>query len=153
MTDAIHQMFQRAAERCGDRYVLTSMNRYLSSLWLAADDIDGARRMVTGATWVPPTNVYHVQHWYEMEANTEIAIYGDTVKTELDSLDAMFDALDKSVMPRLTTVHAMAIGLRGRVALRLGGSEGVRVHDPRRQERRDVLGKHDEPRNERSDAV
>ena len=121
-----HEKYIAQAERTGDRYVLTSMNRYLSSLWLADDDIDGARRMVSEATWVPPTNVYHVQHWYEMEAHTEIAIYGDTIKSEMETLEPMFQALERSLTVRITTVKAMALGLRGRVALRLGGSDGIK---------------------------
>ncbi len=115
------------AERCGDRYVLTSMNRYCSALQLGADDPAGARAMVDGATWVLPTTVFHVQHWYELEARTEIALYAGTIEQDLPVLEALFAGLDRSVLLRVQTVRALSLWLRGRIALRLGAPDAQRT--------------------------
>ncbi len=115
------------AERRGDRYVLTTMNRYCSALQLAADDPDGARQMIESATWVLPTTVFHVQHWYELEARAELALYAGTIATELPSFEPMFGGLERSVLLRVQTVRALSLSLRGRIALALGGAEAPRA--------------------------
>jgi len=112
--------YVEAAERRGDRYVVTSMNRYCSLLWLAADDPDTARRIVADATWMLPNLSFHTQHWYELDARSEIAMYSNTVERDMAEIAPLFDGLDSSVLLRVTTVHAMAFWLRGRLALCLG---------------------------------
>jgi hypothetical protein len=114
----LREEYVEDAERRGDRYVVTSMNRYCSPLWLAADDPDGARRMLADAKWMLPNlGTFHTQHWYEVDARSEIAIYDGTVERDLPELAALFKGLEKSVLLRLTTVRAMAFSLRGRLAL------------------------------------
>ncbi len=113
----LREEYVEDAERRGDRYVATSMNRYCSSLWLAADDPDGARRMLTDAKWMLPTLGFHTQHWYELDARAEIAMYDHTVEQDLPELQPLFDGLETSVLLRLSTVRAMALWLRGRLAL------------------------------------
>jgi len=109
-----------AAERRGDRYVVTSMNRYCVSVWLAEDDPDTARRIVADAKWMLPNISFHTQHWYELDARAEIAMYANTVERDMPEIATLFDGLDSSVLLRVTTVHAMAFWLRGRLALCLG---------------------------------
>jgi predicted Ser/Thr protein kinase len=123
----IREEYVADGERCGDRYVVTSMNRYCSALWLAADDPAGARRLVDGASWVPPTSAFHNQHWYELEARGEIAIYDGTVAADLPVLEQLFAGLERSVLLRVTTVRALSLWLRGRLALRLGGTDGAKL--------------------------
>ena len=113
----LREEYVEDAERRGDRYVATSMNRYCSSLWLADDDPDGARRMLTDAKWMLPTLGFHTQHWYELDARAEIAMYDHTVERDLPELQPLFDGLETSVLLRLSTVRAMALWLRGRLAL------------------------------------
>ena len=115
------------AERRGDRYVLTSMNRYCNSLWLAADDPAEARRRVDDASWVPPASAFHVQHWYELEARGEIAIYEGSVAADRDKLESLFDGLEHSVLLRIQTIRALALWLRGRLGLVDGDADGARV--------------------------
>jgi hypothetical protein len=105
------------AERRGDRYVVTSMNRYCTSLWLAADDPDGARRIIADAKWMLPHRGFHAQHWYELEARGEIAMYDHTVDRDMTDLEPLFDGLERSVLLRVTTVRALALWLRGRLGL------------------------------------
>jgi eukaryotic-like serine/threonine-protein kinase len=125
-----HEEYTADAERRGDLYVLTSMNRYCSVLWLANDDAPGARRIVDDATWVPPTNAFHAQHWYELEARSEIAIYQGTVAADLPALEPMFAGLERSFLLRIQSALAVSLWLRGRLAIAAGGPDVVRnVHD------------------------
>jgi hypothetical protein len=114
------------AERRGDRYVVTSMNRYCSSLSLAADDPAEARRALAEAKWMLPNLAFHTQHWFELEARAEIAMYEGTVERDLPELEPLFAGLESSVMLRLTTVLALALGLRGRLALCQGDVRAAR---------------------------
>ncbi len=135
----LREEYVEEAGRRGDRYVTTSMNRYCSALSLADDDPASARRDIDEATWMLPNNVFHAQHWYELEARAEIAIYERTVERDLDSLEPLFEGLGRSVLLRVTTVQGLLLWLRGRIALRLGQSRQVertiarlaRVDNPR----------------------
>jgi hypothetical protein len=146
-----HEEYNADAERRGDRYVLTSMNRFCSMLRLADDDPAEARRMVADATWEPPTNSFHTQHWYELEARGEIAIYDGTVEAEQPALERMFEGLERSVLLRVHTAHAVSLWLRGRLTLAAGGPDAPRkvthiirrlakVDDPRARVATDLLG-------------
>jgi hypothetical protein len=127
------------AERRGDRYVVTSMNRYCSSLWLAADDPEGARRILADAEWMLPTLGYHTQHWYELDSRAEIAMYDHTVERDLPGMQPLFDGLQRSVLLRLSTVRAMALWMRGRLAMcqrdpqaaRQAAARLARIDEPR----------------------
>jgi hypothetical protein len=117
---ALRHEYVEDAERRGDRYIVTSVNRYLAALWLAADDADGARRMLADARWMLPDRGFHTQHWYELEARAETAMYDHTLERDLDEIQRMFDGLTSSVLLRVTTVRALEQWLRGRLALCLG---------------------------------
>lgn len=121
-----HEEYSADAERRGDRYVLTSMNRFCSYLRLADDNPPEARRMVADATWEPPTNSFHAQHWYELEARSEIAIYDGTVHADLPALESMWDGLRRSLLLRLVSAKAVALWLRGRLTLASGGPDATK---------------------------
>jgi hypothetical protein len=135
----MREQYVEDAERRGDRYVVTSMNRYCSSLWLAADDPDGARRMLADAKWMLPNLSFHTQHWYELDSRAEIAMYDHTVERDLPELEPLFEGLDRSVLLRLSTVRGMALWMRGRLALCMGDKRGARHATSR-------LAKIDDPR-------
>ncbi len=81
--------------------------------------------MIDEATWMLPNNVFHAQHWYELEARAEIAIYDRSVERELDALEPLFEGLGRSVLLRVTTVQSLLLWLRGRIAMRLGQAKQV----------------------------
>jgi eukaryotic-like serine/threonine-protein kinase len=122
----LREAYVEDADRRGDRYVVTSLNRYCSMLWLAADDPAGARRMLADAKWTLPNFGFHTQHWYELEARGEIAMYEGTVERDMPGLEPLFDGLESSVLTRVTTVGANAQWLRGRLAVHLGDRKGAR---------------------------
>jgi serine/threonine protein kinase len=123
----LRERYVADAERRGDRYVITSMNRYCSALYLASDEPRRARSMVDNATWVLPTNAFHAQHWYELEARGEIALYEGTLAADLPALEPLFAGLDKSVLTRVTTVSALSLWLRGRLALHTPGADAQKL--------------------------
>jgi hypothetical protein len=135
----LREQYVEDAERRGDRYVVTSMNRYCSCLWLAADDPDGARRVLAESKWMLPSIAYHTQHWYELDSRAEIAMYDHTVERDLPELQPLFEGLERSVLLRLSTVRAMALWMRGRLALCLGDDRAARHAGAR-------LAKIDDPR-------
>jgi hypothetical protein len=135
----LREEYVEDAERRGDRYVVTSMNRYCSLLWLAADDPDGARRMLADAKWMLPNLAYHMQHWFELDARAEIAMYDNTVARDMAELEPAFEGLERSVLLRVTTVRAMALSLRGRLALCSGDERAAQAAATR-------LAKIDHPR-------
>jgi eukaryotic-like serine/threonine-protein kinase len=114
------------AERRGDRYVATSVNRYCSVLWLAADDPAGARAMLAEAKWMLPNLAFHTQHWYELDARAEIAMYDGTVERDMPELEPLFEGLERSVLLRLVAIRSIALWLRGRLALHTGDDPGAR---------------------------
>jgi eukaryotic-like serine/threonine-protein kinase len=135
----LREQYVEDAERRGDRYVVTSVNRYCSSLWLAADDPGGARRMLAESKWMLPSIAFHTQHWYELDSRAEIAMYDHTVERDLPELQPLFEGLERSVLLRLSTVRAMALWMRGRLALCTNDRNGARHAAAR-------LAKIDEPR-------
>src|SRR5262249_27172060 len=59
----------------GDRYLETTVRRCGSVAWLAADDPGEARRNLELATWPPPERGFHLQHYFELDAKGDLAIY------------------------------------------------------------------------------
>jgi hypothetical protein len=121
----LFQSYVRDATQRGDRYVETSMRRYCSFLWLAAADPDGARQNLALATWVPPEGAYHLQHWFELEALAEIALYEDRAAAARVELAPSFRRLDKSLLLRVQNVRCLAHWLRARFLLQSAAQDGA----------------------------
>ncbi len=58
-----------------------------------------------------------MQHWYELRARVELAIYEQEVPTVIGDLMPRFAALDRSMLLRVKVVRADAAALRGRLLL------------------------------------
>ncbi len=69
------------AARRSDRYVETTIVRAGILAWLGEGDIAGARAALAARRWLPPEGRYHLQHWYELRAECELALYeGDAAR-------------------------------------------------------------------------
>jgi eukaryotic-like serine/threonine-protein kinase len=112
------------AQQRGDRYVDSTMRRVCVPMWLAADDPAEAARELARATWVPDTTAFHVQHFHELIALGEIALYDARPPDEARIRDGQ-DRLERSMLLRITSIRVQWDYLRGRLAL--AGWGGARV--------------------------
>ena len=111
----------RDAARRGDRYAQTTLSRALNLAWLVAGDPARARRELAAATWSPPEGGYHMQHWYELRARAELALYEGDREAAAALLGAPFEALAASLLLHAQPIRTDALWLRGRLALAAGG--------------------------------
>ncbi len=116
-SQALLDTYLRDAVRRGDLYVQTTLVRSNHLIWLAKDDLDQVHRVLKGASWAPPIGRYHLQHWYQLKARGEIALYDGTATGGLGVFDDDFEALKNSMLLRIITVRLDARWLRGRLAL------------------------------------
>ena len=107
----------RDAARRGDRYAETTLVRGVNIQWLITDEPARARRELELATWTPPQGGYHMQHWYELRARIELALYEQDLATARALLRGGFAPLEASLLQRAQTLRTDAIWLRGRAAL------------------------------------
>jgi len=103
------------AVRRGDRYTETTVRRVSTLLQLADDEPEGARRELARASWQAPEGAFHVQHWYELEAEGELALYEGRAEEALNELDELFRRLRSSMLLRVQTVRALSIWLHARL--------------------------------------
>jgi tetratricopeptide (TPR) repeat protein len=111
-----YEEYKTDARDRGDRYLESTMRRSCVSMWLAEDDARGAVRELVRATWVPPADRFHVQHFHELVAWAEIGLYHG-VFDERAQLDDRFDRLGKSMLTRVESVRVQTDYLRGRLAI------------------------------------
>ena len=118
--------YQRDGAKRGDRYLETTLTRACNLLWLVKDDPDAAERELDRKHWTPPEGGYHLQHWYELRARTEIALYrGDVAKARLTE---SFDEAERSMLLRIQTARCETAWMRGR--LTLGRAEHAAQPEP-----------------------
>jgi serine/threonine protein kinase len=116
--------YLRDAVRRGDRYAETSMRRSGNLAWLVADDPAQAAADLDSTGWIPPEGAFHVQHWYELEARAELALYLGRVAAQRAELDAAFGRLERSMLGRVQLVRIVATWLAARLDL-MEGADGV----------------------------
>ena len=100
----------------GDRYLESTMRRACVSMWLAFDDPVMAVRELNRATWVPPADRFHVQHFHELIAWAEIGLYHGTIDTRAQLADR-FARLERSLLTRVSSIRVANDYARGRLAL------------------------------------
>jgi len=111
-----HDLYEetvRDAERRGDRFTDASTRRSLNQVWLVADDPARARAELARAAWLPPEGRFHLQHWAELEAATELALYEGTPGPALVAFEAQGAAFRKSLLPRIQMLRIRHTDLHG----------------------------------------
>jgi len=101
----------------GNRYLETTMRRSCNSLWLVEDDPDRARSELERATWSPVATGFHLQHWYELEAQGELALYEGAGAAAYEESTAAYRDMAGSLLGRIQIIGASARWLRARLAL------------------------------------
>jgi hypothetical protein len=116
----LRRVFQeglRDALRRGDRYLETTIRRFSVIYFLAQDDPAAARSQLDQASWVPPSDSFHLQHWYEYRARIEIALYRANAEEARRELDELYPSYRRSFLPRVQSVRTDLAWLRGRLEL------------------------------------
>jgi hypothetical protein len=116
--------YVRDALRRGDRYAATTFAWSSNAIWLAADDVARARADLASVSWSPPEQGLHLQHWFHVRAQLELALYAD----DGDAIDAHARAIRAFLGPAFAHVEAVATETRyllARVAIRRG--DGARA--------------------------
>lgn len=101
----------------GNRYLETTMRRSCNSLWLVADDPERARAELERATWSPVASGFHLQHWYELEARGELALYEGNGAAAYEESTAAYEEMAASLLGRIQIIGATSTWLRARLAL------------------------------------
>ena len=114
---SLYEEYLSDAQRRNDRYVEASITRWFNVLWLAHDDPDRAGADLDQSVWrAPAQDQYHLQHFLEVRARVELALYrGDGANQSAWAL-AGLDAGKASLLFRIQIAQAIADWLRGRLA-------------------------------------
>jgi hypothetical protein len=99
-------------------YAETNLRTRLAYIvWLAADDAEQAEREVRQGMAIWSQQGFHIQHYYEMIASAEIALYVGTPEAAWTDLDRKWRDLRQSLLLRVQPVLIESLYLRARVAL------------------------------------
>ncbi len=118
----------RSGQQRGDRYLETTLRILQVQTLLARDELTQAYSNLDTASWTPLGDDYHVQHWYELEARAELALYEGKAVEAVQALAPSFEGLHRSMLLRVKTVRAIALGTRARLLL----AAGTLGHAPQR---------------------
>jgi hypothetical protein len=110
-----------------------TLKRYCCFLWLAADMPERVEQTLAESTWMPPEGVFHLQHWFELEARCDLALYRGASGEALSSMRDRFTALEGSLLLRVQIVRSIYRGLMGRLLIASASAENAdqsarRVH-------------------------
>jgi len=120
----LFDVYVRDAARRGDLYAETSIRRAVNAVWLARGLPEAARSDLSRTSWSPPEGGFHLQHWYEIQAWSELALYEGKVAARFDELRPSFDLLARSLLPRVQIVRVLSQWLLGRMLLAVGHRAG-----------------------------
>jgi len=108
------QGYVEDAMQRGDRYAETCMRRENALDWLRLDDVAGARENLALTSWTAPAGGFHLQHWYELQAEAEIHIYEGSAPGAVDWAEERFQSLRRSMLLRVQIVRCLANYVCGR---------------------------------------
>jgi eukaryotic-like serine/threonine-protein kinase len=104
------------AQRRDDRFAEQSLRRWFNVLWLANDQPEKAGEDLDKNPWSAPAGGYHLQHFLEVRARVELAIYRGNAASADWARGALDDAAG-SFLFRIQIARAISDWLRGRLAL------------------------------------
>jgi hypothetical protein len=114
---ALYDEYLRDAERRDDRYMAASITRWFNVLWLAQDRPDLAGADLDRSPWqAPDESRYHLQHFLELRARVELALYrGDGARQGHWARPGL-KAAEGSLLFRIQIARAISDWLLGRIA-------------------------------------
>ncbi len=111
-------IYIQEAEERGDVFATRNLRGQRSNLlWLALDQPAEALRHVDDVS--AGTDEFHLHHYYELLARTQIALYQGRAKDAYNNLESLWRDLEKSQLLRVQTVRVEGWCMRGRAAMAL----------------------------------
>ncbi len=108
------------AQRRGDRYLETTLQRGSVRIMLCDGDVARARDALDRSRWTSFRDGFHIQHWLELEGRAEIALYEGDARHVLHRHGDEFFALRTSLIARLQRPRILARATRGKLLLARG---------------------------------
>ncbi len=118
---ALFDEYLRDALRRGDRYTETMMKVATNCMWLLADDCRGLRHELENLQWMRREEAFHVQHFYELRARGELALYQGSAGQALHDLQDTFDGLARSFLRRVQMIRTESRQTRARLLVAAAG--------------------------------
>jgi len=117
----------RDAVQRGDRYMETTVRRSNAILCLVDDDPAAVADELRLATWMPSEGAFHLQHWYELEARAQLAVYVGEGASAVEELAPSFERVSRSLLRRVQIVRASSNWMWARMLLAAsaGSAEGA----------------------------
>ena len=120
----LYEEYLRDAQRRDDRYVQASLKRWFNVLWLARDRPDLAGEDLDASPWTPPQEGrYHLQHFLELRARVELALYRGEGASQGAWAYPGLDAAERSLLFRIQIAKVIGDWLRGRIAICEGDAD------------------------------
>ena len=117
--------YVRDALRRGDRYAATTYVWSSNIVWVAIDDVARARADLASVSWSDPRDGLHLQHWFHVRAQLELALYEED-DAALARLEPAIRAFVGPEFAHLEAVSTESRYLLGRIALRRGDAAAAR---------------------------
>jgi hypothetical protein len=111
--------YVREAERRGDRYAEVNLRTRFSTVFLAADDPDGAERDLGAAvdSWIPASRAFLVQHYYALHSWCEVHLYRGDPEAATALVREQLRPLQRSFLLTLPAPRSEFQFVCGRIAL------------------------------------
>ncbi len=117
LEEALPGLLKEAEDR-GDLYAVTSMRTRLSYLVrLANDEPERARQELREAIAIWPSDVFRLQHWYEMIGQVESLLYAGTGPAAWRLVGERWPLLQRSFMLRTQSILINSLSFRARAAI------------------------------------
>jgi hypothetical protein len=114
-------------ERHGDLYGSVNMRIGWANLaWLVDDDVDGARQRIDDAMAAWSRRGFHVMHYYELLARTNLELYAGAPAAAHAFVEDRWKAMHRSLIPgRIQSIRVSAWDMRARAALSLAEEDAA----------------------------
>ncbi len=117
MARRVRALLEREEER-GDLYVASNLRSGLTNFaWLHGGDPESARSELERVARRRSREGYHIQHYYDAIASTQIDLYVGAGRAAFARLTAEWPALRRSLLLRIQHIRIVMLQLHGRAAL------------------------------------
>jgi serine/threonine protein kinase len=118
--------YLREAGDRGDLYATVNLRIGFANLrWLIADDPDEARKQLDDAMGQWSKRGFHLVHFYELLARTNLDLYLSEPRRALDRVNERWGAMQRSLLPwKIQSVRIYSWNFRGRASLACAAQGG-----------------------------